>query len=211
MFTRLKICGITSLDDAFSAVNCGVDFIGFNFYPQSPRYISPSDAKKIIHRLPFYVQTVGIFVQADFEEIIKIVRDSGISAVQIHEPKEEIDFNSIPLPVILGLRLKKQIKNFKLPDGVNMVLVDRFSTTQFGGTGETFNWQIIPEDIPKEKLILAGGINSENIETALKEINPAVIDVASGSEKMPGVKDPGKIKTLMQKIIEHNLEAMKDG
>ena len=210
MFTRLKICGITNLEDALTCIRLGVDFLGFNFYPKSPRYISPKEANKIINQLPYYVQTVGILVQPNLEEILEIIESSSVFAVQVYDPEKQIDFTQIPVPAILGLRLKNQDRKFVLPEGVKMVLVDYFSNKQFGGTGETFNWQIIPENIPKDKLILAGGINTENIETALNEINPAVIDVASGSEITPGKKDPEKIKKMMYKINEHKLNVIKN-
>ncbi|HDL17550.1 MAG TPA: phosphoribosylanthranilate isomerase, partial [Bacteroidetes bacterium] len=203
-------CGITNLEDALTCIRYGVDFLGFNFYPGSPRYIPPEDAKKIIGRLPFYIQTVGILVRPDFEKIWEIVRNSGVSAVQIYEPEGAIDFTKIPVPAILGLRIETQIKKIARTGNVTMVLVDSFSCKQFGGTGKTFDWHMIPENILTEKLILAGGIHAENIGDALNEINPAVIDVASGSEKSPGVKDPQKIKKMMQIITEHNLEAIQN-
>jgi phosphoribosylanthranilate isomerase len=210
MDTRLKICGITNLEDALICVRLGVDFLGFNFYPKSPRYISPEEAKKIINQLPFYIQTVGILVQPNLDGIMETVESSGVSVVQIYGPEEQIDLTQIPVPVILGLRLKNQDFKFVWPDGVKMILIDSFSSKQFGGTGEIFDWQTIPKNIPKDKLILAGGINPENIETALRKISPAIIDVASGSEKSPGQKDPDKIKKMMKKIVEHNLQAIKN-
>jgi phosphoribosylanthranilate isomerase len=209
MYTRLKICGITTLEDAQIAIEEGVQIIGFNFFSKSPRFISPTEAAAIINKIPFYVCCVGIFVGASLKEIQKILMTTKLNAIQIYQPENFYDFSQMSIPVILALRIKHSRDLSTSPyNGENMVLVDAYSPVIYGGTGKKFNWDIIPKDFPREKLILAGGINSNNIQVALEKVGPAIIDIASGAEDNPRKKSREKIRKLVTQMSEFNQQKM---
>jgi tryptophan synthase beta chain len=201
---KLKICGFTSLEDALMAVQLGVDWLGFNFYPGSPRYIEPRRVAAIIQKLPKQAHCVGILVQPTLVEVKEIIQISGIHRVQVYEPQDFDDLSVLPVPAIICYRLQKgQPASFDFMKA-EMILLDSYSKTMFGGTGSVFNWNEIPVHIPREKLILAGGITIENINQALTTVQPAVIDVASGAETAPGRKSIEKMKLLVEKVKNFN-------
>ncbi len=208
MFTHLKICGITTLQDAMAAAQIGVTFLGFNFYAKSKRYISPEDAAQIIKALPPVVQTVGILVKPRLQDCLRAVEVSGVHFLQIYQPQDFEDFSVLPVPVIAAFRLQQGQKFNYRARGEHYVLVDAFTPTAFGGTGQTLDWWGIPKDIPRERLVLAGGITPENVLEALNTVNPAVIDVASGAEVFPGKKDAEKMKALQKAILTFNILKM---
>ncbi|HPC35102.1 MAG TPA: phosphoribosylanthranilate isomerase [Candidatus Marinimicrobia bacterium] len=200
MPVKLKICGVTSLEDALIAAQLGADWLGFNFCPASPRYIAPELAAGIIKALPQTVESVGVMVKPFLEEARKIIAITGVRRLQIYEPQDFNDFSQLGVPVIVCYRCK----NGKIAElnyaSADMVLLDNYAKSIFGGTGKAFDWQCIPAQLDRKRLVLAGGINTTNISEALEMIGPAVIDVASGSETEPGRKDPEKIKTLVTQI-----------
>lgn len=204
MKTKIKICGITNFADARTTVNCGVDILGFNFYEKSLRYLAPEEARSIIRQLPFYVCCVGILVQPTKEEMLRIVEESHVKALQIYEPQSIIDFEDFPVPIINCYRLKNGIIPDISDDGAAMILLDTYSESAYGGTGIQFDWSKITNTIPRERLILAGGITVDNVDEALRLVNPAVIDVASGAEKEPGIKDIEKIAKLVKNLEVFN-------
>ena len=204
MKTRIKICGITNLQDAQAAVNCGVDILGFNFYKASPRYINPEATRAIIRQLPFYMSTVGILVQPRKDEMLQIAQESLVNALQVYEPQDIHDFHDFPIPIIYCIRLQDG-EMLKIPEnGAAMILLDTYSKSEYGGTGKRFDWAKITDTIPRERLILAGGIDTDNVEEALRIVNPAVVDVASGAEIEPGKKDEKKMAELVKKIESFN-------
>ena len=198
MRTRLKICGVTNLADARAAVDCGVDILGFNFYEASPRYVHVSDAGDIINGLPFFISTVGILVRPTRKIMEGVIEKSGVGALQIYEPID--DYKKLPVPVILAVRMERGAISFPDDTDAEMILLDTFSKTEYGGTGRRFDWSWIPDSIPRERLILAGGINPGNIDEALRQVGPAVIDVAGGAESSPGEKDRQKMIQLVKKV-----------
>lgn len=203
---KLKICGITNLPDAQVAADLGVHWLGFNFYIKSPRYIAPQDASEIMEKITDRVETVAILVHPTLEEIKDIVNDCPVDWLQIYQATDIDHFGMLDKPVIDCYRIKPG-QNIELKkNDAAMILLDSYSKDVLGGSGERFEWKDIPAEIPKEKLVLAGGINPNNITSALRTVNPAVIDVASGAEKEPGVKDPVKIKQLMNEINKYNEE-----
>lgn len=204
MKTRIKICGITNLQDAQAAVNCGVDILGFNFYKASPRYINPEATRAIIRQLPFYLGTAGILVQPRKDEMLQIAQESLVNALQVYEPLDIHDFHDFPIPIIYCIRLQDG-EMLKIPEnGAAMILLDTYSKSEYGGTGKRFDWAKITDTIPRERLILAGGIDTDNVEEALRIVNPAVVDVASGAEIEPGKKDEKKMAELVKKIESFN-------
>lgn len=201
MQIRLKICGVTNVNDAKMVVDEGADILGFNFFAKSLRYISPISAREIIRQLPFYIPSVGILVRPTLSEVQKTIDISEVKAIQIYEPLDFDIYDQIPIPVIIAYRLQAADNKFSVNiNTADMILIDSYSKDAYGGTGKTFNWDIIPSSLPCQKLILAGGITTNNISEALERVGPAVIDVASGSESAPGKKDKKKVRELVAKI-----------
>jgi phosphoribosylanthranilate isomerase len=198
--TQLKICGITNLDDALACARLGVDFLGFNFYSGSPRYISYEKTRSIIQNLPKDTKSVGILVRPKLIDVQEAIERSGVAFVQIIEPQDFSEFSQITVPVIITKRIKDPSSGIYELNGASMILLDTYTSNDFGGSGEKFDWSIIPESIPREHLILAGGITTENVKEALNRVRPAVIDVASGAESAPAIKDLVKVKKLVEAI-----------
>ncbi len=197
---RVKICGITNIDDALASVEYGADAIGLVFHPMSPRVVTPEAAKKIISALPPFVTTIGVFVDKRKREIEKIISHVGLDAVQLHgtEPPDACRINR---KVIKAIRVKEltdlePLKTYK----VSAFLLDTYSPHAVGGTGRIFNWNIAVEAKKFGPIILAGGLNSENIEEAIRWVRPYGIDVATGVEgKQKGKKDHKKLRIFIEK------------
>ncbi len=197
---KVKICGITNLEDAKLSYELGADAIGFIFYEKSKRNIQPEKAKEIIKQIPAFVIKVGVFVNESENNINQIAKDIKLNLVQLHgaEPPEMI--TKIALPVIKAFRVSDDFDYSTIEEYNNCsFLLDTYSKKEFGGTGERFNWKNIPENL-KSKIILAGGISDKNIEQIYTEVNPYAIDVSSSVEIEPGKKDHQKLNHLFQKI-----------
>lgn len=200
----IKICGITRQEDAKLTAKFGAWAIGFIFVKNSSRYIEPEEATKIIQNLPESLEKVGVFADVSLQEIKDITYTTKITKIQLHgdESREfcaEIS-NITNLPVIKAFRIKDFSDLDKIAEYKNYIfaaLLDTFSSNQLGGTGKVFDWNIAKQakllDIP---IILAGGLNPENIVQAYSEVQPYALDVSSGVEKSPGIKDHDKIEKL---------------
>lgn len=201
-FTRTKICGITRLSDALVAVDAGVWALGFIFYKKSPRSISSTNAKKIIHQLPPFVTPVGVFVNEKEEKVKKICRDCGISTVQFHGDESPTYCRRFKgFKIIKAIRVKPDLNWKKLSQyPVDVFLFDTFKAGQEGGTGDVFNWDLLKSKSFKQKVILSGGLNPQNVASAIKALHPFAVDCASGVEKSPGIKDPALIRHFIQNI-----------
>ncbi len=199
---RTKICGITRLEDALTSVRYGVNALGFNFYEKSPRYISPDKASDIINQLPPFVSVVGLFVNADYDKIAKTADMCGVRTIQLHGD-ESPDFCSKlkSYRVIKALRIKHEsdLGNLKRYDVCGYIL-DSFSPDVYGGTGLSFDWDLLGKIDSAKNIIVAGGINPDNIEHLLRAVVPYGVDICSGVELSPGVKDEKLIKEIMSKI-----------
>jgi len=197
---RVKICGITNLEDAQLCCGLGADALGFIFYEKSKRNISYSKAAEIIRQLPSFIVKVGVFVDQEADEINAISQKVGLNAVQLYGEVSQAFINEINLPVIKCFRLKNDF-DFSILDSYNKCsfLLDTFSDKALGGTGESFDWNIIPTEM-RNKIILAGGISTDNIEYVFTEIKPATVDLSSSVESSPGKKDAGKLKEFFNKI-----------
>ncbi len=197
---RVKICGITNIEDAFLAQQLGTDAIGFIFYNKSKRYVSPEIAESILKSLSPFIMKIGVFVNESFEEINNISAKVKLNAVQLHGEESPEVIEKINLPVIKSFRIKNKF-DFSILNKYKDVsfLLDSFSKDEYGGTGKTFKWELIP-DIYKNKIILSGGISIDNIEEVIRKINPAAIDVSSSLEEFPGKKDHQKLKHFFEKV-----------
>lgn len=202
---KVKICGITNIEDAILSVELGADMLGFIFYPKSKRYISPETCKDIIAEIPTGIKKVGVFVNESNEVINRIIEKTNIDVVQLHGDETTSDIHKINTGIIKAFRVSNnfdfaQIEIFKK----HQILLDSSDPTNYGGTGKTFNWDIIPPDM-RGKIILAGGISSANIEFIYKSISPFGVDLSSSLELSPGKKDPAKLKdffTIIKKLKE---------
>ena len=199
--TKIKICGLTNLDDASAAIDFGADALGFVFFKESPRNISPEKAAAIIAKLPVFTTTVGVFVNEPREEILKIVDQTGVSVIQLHgeEPPEAC---LLPRKVIKGIRIKsiESLEPLKRYQGlVSAFLLDTYAPHILGGTGQVFNWDIALEAKNFGRVILAGGLTPENISEAIRMVKPYAVDVSSGVELEKGRKDHQKMRLFIER------------
>ncbi len=198
---KIKICGTTNKDDALAAVSFGADAIGFVFYPQSPRSIDPQAAKDIISVLPPFLTTVGIFVDAEKTEIEDICAFTGIDVIQLHGSETPEDCR-IYKKTIKAIRVKdsSDLNDLSNYDAVSAFLLDTYAEDEYGGTGKTFNWDIAVKAKKFGNIILAGGLTPENIEDAIRIVQPYGVDVSSGVEGSDkGKKDHKKLELFIQR------------
>jgi len=198
---KVKICGITNHEDATAAAEMGADMLGFNFYPKSPRYLKPDQASEIINRLPAFVDIVGLFVNDPFERIEQIIEECQLDWVQLHgdeSPKFCEQFQSFNVRTMKAIRVKDK-RDIKRAEEyfTDAVLLDAFDPKKYGGTGLSFDWNIIG-NITK-RVFLAGGIDAENVRKAI-ELGVYGIDVCSRIESKPGKKDHAKMRQLFNMI-----------
>jgi phosphoribosylanthranilate isomerase len=200
LIVKVKICGITNYKDAAAAVDMGADLLGFNFYPKSPRYIAPKKAAKIINKLPAFIDIAGVFVNTSLEDIQQTIYSCQLNWVQLHgdeTPEFCHSLDSINVKTMKALRVKER-KDIDKTDNffTDAILLDAFHPEKYGGTGLTFDWNIVGH-IGK-RVFLAGGINPDNAVVAT-ELGVYGIDVCSGIEAEPGKKD----KRLMKKLFKN--------
>jgi len=192
---KVKICGITSLEDALAAVAAGADALGFVFHSASPRHISPQQAADIIKLLPPFIQTVGLFVDEARDTVNTTADRCGLDIIQLHGEESPEYCGSVRRRVIKAFRVKDiTTLDSLLQYRVAGCLLDAWSPAAHGGTGQTFNWGIAAEAVKRgHRIVLAGGLAPDNVAEAVKCVNPYAVDVSSGVECSPGRKDGGKI------------------
>ena len=199
--TLIKICGITNLTDAVSAVNGGADALGFNFYRPSPRYIEPAKARAIIDQLPENVLKVGVFVNE--ESLISIATDSGVNALQLHgDETPEYCSKLKGLFVIKTLPVDEHFDPKKwLEYEVDAIMLDAKHPNLRGGTGQVIDWTLarVVHDMGA-RVVLAGGLSPENVSEAITAVNPYAVDACSALESVPGKKDQQKVSAFIQTI-----------
>jgi phosphoribosylanthranilate isomerase len=211
---RVKICGITNLDDALASVDAGAAALGFNFYPQSPRYIEPSAARDIIQRLPASIMCVGVFVNVPNPQQVKLqASEAGVKAVQLHGDEPPAYCQELKeFFVIKALRVKSDFEPQQAARyGSDAVLLDGFSPLAFGGAGQSFDWSIAAQTRQLVgKLFLAGGLNAGNVATAIESVQPYAVDVCSGLESVPGRKDMAKVRAFIEAVREAGIQKTID-
>ena len=207
MRTRVKICGITREVDAEAAVAAGCDAIGLVFYRPSPRYVCPEAAARIVAGLPPFVSAVGLFVDAEPGEVIRIRQQVGLDLLQFHgnETVESCEQYDMPymkaIRVQSGTNLLQYAQQFKQ---ARALLLDAFMEGVPGGTGQVFDWNIIPATFPKP-VVLAGGLNPDNVVEAIRRVRPYAVDVSGGVEFDKGIKDAAKIAAFMRGVSNASL------
>ncbi len=204
--TRIKICGITRLEDAQAAIDAGADALGFVFYPPSPRAVTVEQAADIIRQLPPLISTVGLFVNASAAEVAHIADQAKLDVLQFHGDESPEFCASFSRPYFKALRMKPGLdvaeQANRYPDA-RAILLDAYRPGVPGGTGEAFDWELIPQDFPGY-LILAGGLTPANIRNAVAQVKPYAVDVSGGVEAEKGVKDSQKIDLFIDEVARAN-------
>ncbi len=206
MRTRIKICGITRVEDARAAVQLGADAIGLVFYAPSPRCVSVGQACAIIDAIPPFVTVAGLFVDPASEHVESVLRCCRLSLLQFHGTEAPDFCGRFDLPYLKAARVKA---------GVDLVqylapyaraqgwLLDAYHERLYGGTGESFDWNLIPHDLSRP-VILSGGLTPENVGAAIRQVRPWAVDVSSGVEAAKGVKDAAKIAAFITRVKNEN-------
>ena len=202
MRTRVKICGITRAQDALEAVKQGADAIGLVFYPKSPRNVSAAQAAEIVSQIPPFVTVVGLFVDAEPAFIQEVISSVKLDLLQFHGDETPSACRQYSRPYMKAIRVK---------NGTNLVqyaadyadaralLLDAFAEGVPGGTGLVFDWSLIPQNLPLP-IVLAGGLNAENVGVAIEQVRPYAVDVSGGVEASKGIKDAAKIAAFMRGV-----------
>ena len=199
---RVKVCGITRVEDALSAVRLGVHAIGFVFWPKSARYITPDSVREIVPALPPFVTTVGVYVNPTQEWVEETAEAGGLSLLQFHGDESPEFCGQFSLPYIKAIRIREGVDllqytaRYRHAKGL---LLDTYTAGMPGGTGHVFDWKLIPQDLSLP-LILSGGLNPSNVLQAIRQIRPWAVDVSSGVEAAKGIKDEKKISAFMQGV-----------
>lgn len=208
---RIKICGITNIDDALAAARIGADAIGFNFYPKSPRYIEPEEAQRIAQALPDRVLRVGVFVNEDIARVWEIVSEARLQAVQLHGDETPEYCAALRVNSSDSGRPVKLIKALRVGDGfhpdqiahyrADAILLDAASPEAYGGTGRSFDWDVArrAKRFVRE-LFLAGGLNPASVGRAIAQVQPDWVDVCSSLESAPGKKDRQALEAFVRAV-----------
>ena len=206
--TKVKICGITNLEDARFASGALADYLGFIFYPESPRYIEPAKAGAIINWIEG-PQKVGVFVNQPLDDVNRIVKETGVDMVQLHGSESPEYCSLIESPIIKVIHVSENTsvsdienKISKYSDCIDFLLFDTKITGQWGGTGKIFDWNILKSVTKEIPFFLSGGLNAQNIKKAIEIVNPRVVDLSSGLEESPGLKDFDKIEHFFEIMVQ---------
>lgn len=204
--TVVKICGLTTREDALAAIEAGADMLGFNFYPPSPRYIAPEDCARIVSALPKSVTLVGVFVNAPVEQVAAILDFCGLHLAQLSGDEPPEILHALGERAFKALRpanrvaLEKALLEYPPRPAPPAFLIDAFVKNQYGGTGQAADWslaRLVARSVP---ILLAGGLTPENVAAAIQQVRPWGVDVASGVEATPGRKDHQKMRAFLQAV-----------
>ncbi|HNU67003.1 MAG TPA: phosphoribosylanthranilate isomerase [Methylotenera sp.] len=207
--TRVKICGITRLEDALVAVDLGVDALGLVFYAPSPRNVTIATAADVARQIPAFVSVVGLFVNAEPSFVEEVIANVGLSLLQFHGDETPEDCERFGLPYIKAIRVKADTNLVQYArdfTSAKALLLDTYTEGVAGGTGQMFDWNLIPSALPKP-VILAGGLQANNVAQAIWQVKPYAVDVSGGVEATKGIKDAQKIAAFMQQV---NLSGNKE-
>lgn len=197
--TKVKICGITSVEDALMAVDAGADALGFVFFEKSPRFIGVEAAAGIIAKLPPFIQVVGLFVNAELEVVNRTADRCGLDIVQLHGEESPEFCSLVRRRVMKAFRVRGPESLIPLAEyRVAAYLLDAYSPHAYGGTGEVFDWDCAVAAKEHGQVVLAGGLNPDNVADAVAQVMPYGVDVSSGVESSPGKKAPEKVRRFIQ-------------
>lgn len=208
MSTQIKICGITEPITLKAACDAGADFIGFVFYPPSPRAITPQNAAPLIESLPSHTKSVALFVNPTDEQLETTLRESPVDFIQLHGTEDPERVKAIKtrfkLPIIkaIGVNTSEDITIARtFEDSADWLLFDhKPTTTDAGGTGQSFDWSLLQNQTFKKPWMLSGGLTAENVKIPIRLVSPTAVDISSGVESTRGVKDTNKIKALITAV-----------
>lgn len=207
MRVRVKICGITRVEDALNSVENGADAIGLVFYAPSPRYVSISQAIEIANKIPAFVSVVGLFVNAEPDFVRHVISQVPLDLLQFHGDESPEECASYGLPFIKAIRVKSTtnlVQCAKDFSASKALLLDTYTEGVAGGTGHAFDWSLIPSTLEKP-VILAGGLNVQNVAQAITQVHPYAVDVSGGVEISKGIKDAAKIAAFMQQVYKQQV------
>ncbi len=199
---RVKICGITSVQDALTAVKHGADAIGLVFYAPSSRNVSIAQAQEIARQIPAFVSVVGLFVNAEASFVNKVISQVKINLLQFHGDETPEACSQFSLPFIKAIRVKADTNLIQCAidfSAAKALLLDTYTEGLMGGTGHVFDWDLIPKQMAKP-VILAGGLTADNVAQAIQKVQPYAVDVSGGVEMSKGIKDTDKIAAFMQQV-----------
>lgn len=202
--TRVKICGITRQQDALEAIGAGADALGFVFYAPSPRAVLPAEVQAITAMLPPFVSKVGLFVNASASEVREAIVTAGLDCLQFHGDESADYCAQFNLPYYKAIRVKPEVNLIQCEldfASATALLLDTYSEKAVGGTGEAFDWSVIPAGMQKP-LVLAGGLNPDNVTQAMHQVHPYALDVSGGVEAEKGIKSAQKIAAFMQQVMQ---------
>lgn len=199
---KVKICGITSVEDAEVAVAAGADALGFILYRKSPRFVEPTIARTIIAGLPPFVLPIGVFVNEEADRVRLLMDECGFALAQLHGDESAPYCQNLGRPSLKALRLKDRgtflaLAEFQGRAHVRGFVIDAFSDQAYGGTGQTVDWTLAAEAAQSAPILLAGGLTPSNVAEAIRQVHPYGVDVSSGVEERPGKKDPAKVKAFI--------------
>ncbi|MFN3681034.1 MAG: phosphoribosylanthranilate isomerase [Nitrospira sp.] len=200
---KVKICGITNHEDAQVAVEAGADALGFVLYRQSPRYVRPDMVRAIVASLPPFVVSIGVFVNEHADVVRQLMDDCGLALAQLHGDESSSYCETLGRPAIKAVRIKDRhsllaVAEFHGRAGVRGFVIDAFSEQAYGGTGRPVDWTLAGEIARTAPVLLAGGLNPDNVDEAIRSVRPYGVDVSSGVEVRPGKKDPVKVKSFIE-------------
>jgi len=217
--TRTKICGLTRPEDAVAAVDAGVDAIGLVFYPPSPRAVTPEQAQAIVAPIPAFVSVTALFVNPTAEQVQSLLDAVRIDLLQFHGDEDEAFCAQFNRPYIKAIRVRQAsdvvASCVRFPSAL-AVLLDSYKPGIPGGTGETFDWSLVPQSDDLKPIILAGGLNADNVADAIKQVKPFAVDVSGGVEavldgvEQKGIKDHGKMNQFLDEVyrVDANTRAI---
>ena len=199
---KIKICGFTNAQNANQAAMLGIDAIGLVFYDQSLRNVGVETALQIVNALPPFINRVGLFVNADSSFIDEVLCEVPLDTLQFHGDESAAECRQYAMPFIKALRVNQETNIIKMAEEYHQasgLLLDAFNKDTYGGTGESFDWSLAKVDIDLP-IILAGGLNPNTVADAVSQVNPYAVDVSSGVESEPGIKDIDKIRKFIQRV-----------
>ncbi len=206
--TRVKICGITRLEDALDAVHSGADALGLVFYDKSPRHISLQQAAQLADAIPPFVTLVGLFVNATTAAVREVMQAVPLDVLQFHGEEEPEFCAQFGRPFLKAIRVKKGVDLVQYAEryaGAQGLLLDAYVEGEPGGTGESFDWSLIPADLSLP-VILSGGLNANNVTQAILQVHPYAVDVSSGVEERKGIKNAAKIAAFINEVNKIDIQ-----